>query len=63
MHEARGRAIWLFVRSHKKQGQKTMPYTFLGPARYVSHRGERPIAFEWELEHPIPAERVVEFSL
>ena len=45
------------------EGGQTAPYVFVGPARYVSHRGERPIAFEWELEADIPADRVARFSL
>ena len=32
-----------------------MPYTFLGPADRVSHRGERPISFVWRLRGPMPA--------
>ena len=31
-----------------------MSYVFLGPARYVSHQGERPMAITWRLAHPIP---------
>ena len=31
------------------------PYVLLGPADYVEHRGERPIAITWRLHHPIPA--------
>ncbi|MEI2715351.1 MAG: DUF3427 domain-containing protein [Nocardioides sp.] len=30
------------------------PYLFLGPASYVSHSGERPIAITWRLETPMP---------
>jgi hypothetical protein len=29
---------------------------FLGPASYVDHRGERPIAITWKLDHPLPAD-------
>jgi len=32
------------------------PYLFLGPATYVSHQGERPMAITWRLKHAIPAE-------
>jgi hypothetical protein len=28
-------------------------YTFFGPADYVSHTGERPIAFTWRLREPL----------
>ncbi len=29
------------------------PYLCLGPASYVSHEGERPIAITWKLRHPM----------
>jgi hypothetical protein len=29
-------------------------FTFLGPVRYRSHQGSRPITITWELEVPIP---------
>ena len=48
--------ILLFVRASKKQDGLTMPYTFLGPVDYVSHKGERPIAFTWKLQRPMPAD-------
>jgi hypothetical protein len=47
--------ILLFVRERRKQDGRTMPYTFLGPADCVSHKGERPIAFVWRLRRPMPA--------
>jgi superfamily II DNA or RNA helicase/HKD family nuclease len=34
----------------------TRPYVLLGPADYVEHRGERPIAITWRLRNPIPAD-------
>ena len=37
-------------------GTRTAPYMFLGPADYVSHEGERPIAFVWRLRRPMPAD-------
>ena len=33
-----------------------MPYTFLGPCDYVSHHGERPINFVWQLRRAMPAD-------
>ena len=48
--------ILLFVRSRKKQNGRTLPYTFLGLADYVSHKGERPISFVWKLRRPMPAD-------
>ncbi len=34
----------------------------LGPASYVSHEGERPIAFVWRLQHRLPADLYTEFA-
>ena len=47
--------ISLFVREYKKYNGYTSPYTFLGNANYISHKGEKPISFVWELEHEIPS--------
>ena len=55
-HRSRGGNILLFVRPRKKQDGRTMPYTFLGAADYVSHKGERPISFVWRLRRPMPAD-------
>jgi superfamily II DNA or RNA helicase/HKD family nuclease len=40
----------LFVRP-----KKTDPFLFLGPLRYVSHTGSRPMSIYWELAFPMPA--------
>ena len=55
-HRNRGGHILLFVRPRKKQDGRTMPYTFIGPADYVSHKGDRPISFVWKLQRPMPAD-------
>jgi superfamily II DNA or RNA helicase len=34
----------------------------LGPATYVSHEGERPIAFVWKLQNRLPAELYTSFA-
>ncbi len=44
----------LFVRQHKSDEFGTSPYLFAGPARYVQHTGERPIAITWKLDHALP---------
>jgi superfamily II DNA or RNA helicase/HKD family nuclease len=44
----------LFVRKHKADDFGTSPYLFAGPARYVQHTGERPIAITWKLDQPLP---------
>jgi len=55
-HGELGGQILLFVRARKKQDGATVPYTFLGPVDYASHKGERPIAFVWKLRQPMPAD-------
>lgn len=45
----------LFVRKSKHGPTGvTSPYLFLGPVRYVSHEGEKPMQIVWELERPMP---------
>ncbi len=34
----------------------------LGTARYRSHEGDRPIAFVWRLDHPLPADLYTSFA-
>jgi superfamily II DNA or RNA helicase len=55
-HRDRGTNLLLFVRERKDEDGRTVPYTFLGPVDYVSHRGERPISFIYDLRHPMPAD-------
>lgn len=55
-HRDRGSEVLLFTREHRLNDLGTSPYTFLGPATYVSHTGDRPIAITWRLEHPMPAD-------
>lgn len=47
--------VLFFCRIDHKGEYETEPYVLLGPASYVSHVGERPIAITWELQHPMPA--------
>ncbi|WP_240937939.1 DEAD/DEAH box helicase [Nocardioides sp. JQ2195] len=46
--------VYLFVRQEQKDEFGTSPYLFLGPASYVSHTGDRPIAITWRLAHEMP---------
>lgn len=56
-HRELGTHILLFARVRKQSDVGgPMPYLCLGPAEYVSHRGERPIAITWRLKHPLPTE-------
>jgi superfamily II DNA or RNA helicase/HKD family nuclease len=55
-HRAQGVTPLLFVRERRTTAGRTQPYLLLGPADYVSHAGERPMAITWRLRHPIPAD-------
>jgi superfamily II DNA or RNA helicase/HKD family nuclease len=46
--------VLLFVRQQKLDEFGTAPYLFLGPVKYVSHQGERPIAITWQLDNAMP---------
>lgn len=48
--------VLIFVRHQQTDEFGTAPYLFLGPAKYLTHKGERPIAITWELQHAMPAE-------
>jgi superfamily II DNA or RNA helicase len=55
-HRQEGYTPLLFVRDHKYlPGGLASPYAFLGPARYVSHDGSRPMSVVWQLDTPMPA--------
>ncbi len=53
-HQAEGTRVLLFVRERKQFALGTQPFTFLGPATYVSHQGEKPVAFTWRLPIAMP---------
>jgi Domain of unknown function (DUF3427)/Helicase conserved C-terminal domain len=48
--------VLLYCRIEHKGEYDTAPYSFLGPAAYVSHVGELPIAITWKLRHAMPTE-------
>lgn len=49
--------IALFVRDRRTlENGIVSPYVFLGPAQFVSSTGDRPVAFTWRLETPMPEE-------
>lgn len=54
-----GNKIALFVREYRTQFGYTSPFVFLGTADYVSHEGNRPISFVWQLNDAIPAKLLV----
>jgi hypothetical protein len=37
-------------------------FYFLGPARYVSHESELPMAITWQLEHSLPGDLFASFA-
>ncbi len=53
-HKAEGTRVLLFVRERRSFELGTQAFTFLGPAEYVDHHGERPVAFTWRLPVPMP---------
>ncbi len=54
-HVARGTNIIMFVRdTETRENGSGAPFTCLGPVRYVSHEGNRPMQVTWELAHPLP---------
>lgn len=56
IHHAReGSEVLLFVRQTAiGASNRTPSYMFLGPADYVEHRGEKPMAVLWKLRRPMP---------
>lgn len=57
-HVAQGSEILLFARL----APEDRAFWFLGPACYVSHEGERPMAIQWELETPLPGDLFAQFA-
>lgn len=55
--------VLIFCRIEARGEYDTAPYVLLGPATYVSHVGERPIAITWKLEHAMPAEFFAQATL
>jgi superfamily II DNA or RNA helicase len=54
-HAANGSHVLLLAREHRSnEWGGPGPFLCLGPAAYVSHDGERPIAITWRLRHPLP---------
>ena len=55
-HEARGYTMLFFTRGCKKVNGVTAPFTFLGPAKLISHQSDRPIQMIWKLAHSMPVD-------
>jgi superfamily II DNA or RNA helicase/HKD family nuclease len=57
-HVEDGSSIMLFARLNTDD----RAFWFLGPATYVRHEGELPMAITWRLEHPLPADLYTSFA-
>ena len=57
-HREVGSAIMLFARLRTDD----RAFWFLGPAHYVRHEGELPMAITWRLEHPLPGDLFASFA-
>ena len=58
-HHARdGSAIMLFARLHADD----RAFWFLGPATYVKHDSQQPMAITWRLAHALPADLYTAFA-
>lgn len=57
-HVERGSHVWLFARLNADE----RAFSFLGPAKYVSHIGEAPMAITWRLQHALPGDLFQAFA-
>ena len=57
-HGALGTSVMIFAR-HRTDDRA---FWFLGPATYVSHQGERPMAVTWRLLHQLPGDLFESFA-
>lgn len=57
-HAAAGSHVYLFAR----QDNTSRSFFFLGPATYVRHEGDRPMAITWELHHALPGDLLATFA-
>jgi superfamily II DNA or RNA helicase/HKD family nuclease len=57
-HVAVGRSILLFARTRADH----RAFWFLGPASYVQHEGERPMAVTWKLDSPLSGDLFAAFA-
>jgi superfamily II DNA or RNA helicase len=57
-HVSMGTSVMLFARLRSDD----RAFWFLGPATYVSHTGELPMAITWRLDHPLPGDLFAQFA-
>lgn len=55
-HKKNEKNILLFIREkNDDEFRNTMGYVFLGDAKYIEHKGAKPMSIKWELHEPMPA--------
>jgi hypothetical protein len=57
-HRDRGSSVMLFARLRSDE----RAFSFLGPADYVSHQSELPMAITWRLHHRLPGDLFAAFA-
>jgi superfamily II DNA or RNA helicase/HKD family nuclease len=57
-HKQTGDTMLMFARLRSDD----RAFWFLGPADYVSHQGEKPMAVTWRLHHPLPGDLYESFA-
>jgi hypothetical protein len=57
-HAVRGSSVMLFARRRSDE----RAFYFLGPATYVKHESELPMAITWRLQHPLPGDLFAAFA-
>lgn len=57
-HAERGSSVMLFARGRSDE----RGFYFLGPAIYVKHESELPMAITWRLHHPLPGDLFAAFA-
>jgi hypothetical protein len=57
-HEKQGSEVMLFGR----QSTRERAFHFLGPATYVDHRSEMPMAIRWRLRHDLPGDLFARYA-
>ncbi|MDB6102766.1 MAG: helicase, partial [Gammaproteobacteria bacterium] len=57
-HAANGTSVMLFARHRSDE----RAFYFLGPATYVKHESELPMAITWRLQHPLPGDLFAAFA-
>lgn len=57
-HMRLGSSVMLFARERADERS----FWFLGPASYVRHERERPMAITWRLHHPLPGDLYASFA-